>query len=163
LRELLTFLEDFVGLELAYSNLVYVVSLAAGRPSRWPISWVDIVEKHRNYFYPFGRPGWPPPPNYLGFRYRGQLQSIHHIESFQVVPDVRKHFAGASGGPNWGPNYLFKLGPGIRPQTVVRAGPRIFRSARAWCMLDTLLTCSTISEALTLTEQRKRLAENAAS
>jgi hypothetical protein len=86
LSELLTFLEGFMGIERAYSNLVYVVVLGGGYPVRWKTSWIDIVEKHHRYFYPVVGGGWPPPPNYMGFRYGGRLQSIRHVEKFEVVP-----------------------------------------------------------------------------
>jgi hypothetical protein len=88
LSELLTFLEGFMGIERAYSNLVYVVVLGGGYPVGWKTSWIDIVEKHHRYFYPVVGGGWPPPPNYMGFRYGGRLQSIRHVEKFEVVPDV---------------------------------------------------------------------------
>jgi len=156
LEELARFLEGFVGLERAFSNMVYVLSLAAGTPPNWAVTWVDVVEKHGLYFYPFGKKSWPPPPNYIAFRYRGKLQSIHHVESFEVEADVRKRFPGSEKGPDWGPVYLLTLGPPIRPPSDVTTGPRIFRSARVWCMLDALLTARTISEALDITERRKK-------
>lgn len=159
LGELNRFLEGFVGLERAYSNMVYVVSLGSGTPKNWPITWIEIVEKFEQYFYQFGSKNWPPPPNYLAFRYQGLLQSIHHVDAFEVVADLRQHFRGAERGPDWGPHYLFKLGPAIRPSRQVRLGPRIHRSARVWCMLDALLTSGTVSEALTLTKDRLKQAE----
>jgi hypothetical protein len=156
LNQLAIFLEDFVGAERAYSNLVYVVSLGSGHPKRWELSWIDIVKKYRRYFYPFGTKNWPTPPNYIGFRYGGRLQSIHHIEKFEVIADLRKVFPGSRRGENWGPMYLFHLGPAIYPAHVVKAGPRILRSARVWCMLDTLLTSKTVSKALEITKKRRR-------
>ena len=53
LGELSRFLEGFVGLERAYSNMVYVVSLGGGTPENWSIGWIEIVEKFGRYFYPF--------------------------------------------------------------------------------------------------------------
>lgn len=159
LGQLIRFLEGFVGLERAYSNMVYVVSLGNGTPENWPIGWIEIVERFSRYFYPFGSKVWPPPPNYLAFRYKGLLQSIHHVEAFDVVPDLRRHFPGTDRGPDWGQNYLFTLGPAIRPSRQIRLGPRIHRSARVWCMLDALLTSDTITDALRVTEDRRRQAE----
>jgi hypothetical protein len=52
LRELTGLLEDFVGLERVYSNLVYVVSLGSGHLKRWGLSWIDIVEKASALFLP---------------------------------------------------------------------------------------------------------------
>ncbi len=148
-----------MGFERAYSNMVYVVSLGAGRPQQWQLSWIDIVEQYSRYFYPFGSKAWPAPPNYLGFRYGGRLQSIHHVEQINVVDDVREHFPGATRGPHWGRHYLLTLGSAIRPTREVRLGPSVHRNARVWCMLDTLLTADTITNALNSTRLRIRRAE----
>lgn len=155
LREYERFLEDFLGLDRIYSNLVYVVALASGSPKGWEVSWIDIVDKHRRYFYPPASRSWPPPPNYMGFRYWGRLQGIHRVESYEIVDDLRAHFPTTDDAEDWGPEYLLRLGPRIRPPHEVRTGPRVHRSARVWCMLDTLLTESTISDALSATERRK--------
>jgi hypothetical protein len=137
-----------------------VVSLASGTPDGWTVSWIDIVEKHNRYFYSAVGKNWPPPPNYLGFRYSGQLQSIRHVEGFEIVSDLREHFPGCKGAADWGSHYLFHLGPAIKPAHKVATGPRIVRSARVWCMLDTLLTCSTITDALGATKAREQAAKS---
>lgn len=141
-------------MDVKYSNKVYVVSLAKGNPDGWKLSWIDIVEKRNRYFYPVGIGGWPDPPNYLGFRYNGKLQSIRRVVSFEINDNPRKVFPEA---PNerWIPNYFLKLGPPIIPQHEVRNGPNIFRANRCWCMIDALLTASTISEALAETKRRE--------
>ncbi len=102
LNQFSTYLEGLLGLENKYSNLVYVVSLAHGNPTGWTLSWIDIVEKRRRYFFPVGA-AWPDPPNYLGFRYGGKLQSIHRVESFSVfenpahgIPRGRRRRMGAT-------------------------------------------------------------------
>jgi hypothetical protein len=163
LSELLTFLEEFMGLERTYSNRVYLVVLAGGSPNAWKTSWIDIVEKHHRYFYPVNHGGWPPPPNYMGFRYGGQLQSIRHVESYEVVPDVRPHFPGADRGETWeGPYYLLHLGPEIKPPRSVPNGPNVRRNMRLWCMLDLLLTAPTITDAFAETKKRIKAAEEGA-
>jgi len=163
LSELLTFLEEFMGLERTYSNLVYVVVLGGGNPRGWKTSWIDIVEKHHRYFYPVNGGGWPPPPNYMGFRYGGQLQSIRHVESYEVVPDVRRCLPGAKNGDSWaGPYYLLGLGPEMKPPKPVSNGPNVQRNMRLWCMLDLLLTSPTISDAFLETKKRKAAAEKGA-
>ena len=159
LHQLQAFLEGFMGLERAYRNEVYVLSLARGAAPNWSTTWIDIVDKHSRYFYPADGKTWPSPPNYLGFRYGGRLQSIHHVDSYEIVDDVRKSFPGSERGPKWGMTYLFHLGPAFRPNHVVPNGPRIRRAMRVWCMLDTLLTSATISDALALTERRRKEAE----
>lgn len=49
--------------------------------------------------------------------------------------------------------YIYKLGPAIVPGKVIKTG-KIFRNGRVWAMLDTLLTCDTISDARDLTQER---------
>lgn len=152
LRDLQDFLGALIGMESLYSNRVYVVSLANGTPDGWATSWIDVVAKHRRYFYPVSN-RWPPPPNYIGFRYRGQLQTIHHVESYEIFTDPATIFPDVPS-KDWGSHYLLTLGPEIRPPRKVKTGPRIHMSNRCWCMLDTLLTKATISDALTATEER---------
>lgn len=155
LAQYLLFLEDFMGQERIYSNMVYVVSLGLGNPDGWNTSWIDIVEKKRRYFYSANK-NWPAPPNYLGFRYHGCLQSVHHVQDSEVVQDIRKRkeFSITEQAEDWGPHYLLTLGPAIIPPRKIRTGSRIHRSNRVWCMLDSLLTSETISDALSETQRR---------
>jgi hypothetical protein len=72
LKELLVYFEGLMTLQNYDSNWVYVVSLGAGAPEGWQISWIDIVKKRSSYFHPVGD-GWPKaPPNYIAFRYAEQ-------------------------------------------------------------------------------------------
>lgn len=74
------------------SNLVYVVALSNDTFGCGATTFIDVVEKHGRYFHPIGGVGggWPfDPPNYLGFRYGGELKSIHHIESYEVIGDYK--------------------------------------------------------------------------
>ncbi len=88
LHELRSYLGGIVKMQNQESNLVYVVALATGTPEWSKISWKDIVNKKNRYFHPFGVKGWPKePPNYLGFRHDGKLQSIRHVEAWRVVDD----------------------------------------------------------------------------
>jgi hypothetical protein len=48
---------------------------------------------------------------------------------------------------------IYRLGPAITPGKTVKTG-KIFRNGRVWAMLDTLLTCDTISDARDLTQAR---------
>ena len=103
-------------------NRVYVVAL-----SQDPIkgdrdyTWIDVVEKDKHYFHPIKK-GWPDePPNYIAFRYDGQLQSVHYIESYKVVTNP------SSVNMNWlesdREQFLYKLGPAMKPLDTVRSGP----------------------------------------
>jgi len=153
LRDYSHYLGGILGMDNIYSNMVYVVSLAQGLPGEgWSIAWIDIIEKKNIYFYPLGK-GWPDPPNYLGFRYGGRLQSIRRIESYSQFTNPRSLFPEAAEA-EWPLHYCFRLGTPIVPAKVVKNGPTILRANRCWCMLDTLLTSDTISDAKVETRRR---------
>lgn len=157
LDELLTYLGGIMTMQQIDSNWVYVVALAQGMPRGWGISWIDIVKRKHRYFHPVGggRGGWPKePPNYIAFRYDGKLQSIHHIEEYEVftnphekVPEIPEE--------KWEPHFLYRLGPAFAPSREVKTG-HIYRNGRVRCMLDTLFTCDTISEARDLSQKREK-------
>lgn len=155
LDEFCTYLSEILGMETRNSNMVYVVSLSRG--SEWGIGYREVVEKRRQYFYPVGGPGgWPsPPPNYVAFRYDGRLQSIHHVKSYRVFKNPADELRGAENC-TIAPCYLLDLGTPIKPDHEVKNGPSIQRSNRVWCMIDTLLTCTTITDALKETKRRQR-------
>lgn len=152
----IAYLDAILGMDTRYSNMVYVVSLGASAPEGWQLAWRDIVRKRRRYFYPAsgGKGGWPEPPNYIAFRYDGRLQHIHHVEAATMFTNPRHVFPEAPD-QDWGPHHLLTLGPPIVPPKPVLNGPRVQQSARVWCMLDTLLTAETVSDALTETEHRR--------
>ena len=146
LMELRSYLRRIVHMQNQESNWVYVVALSR---DEWApgLSFIDTVEKRGRYFHPFGEgKGWPTePPNYLGFRYGGRLQSIHHVKKAEVTRSFRPFFPESTRSES--KNFLhYKLGPAIRPMHEVRTG-RLFRNGRVWAMLDLLLTCRTISQA----------------
>lgn len=154
LRELVQHLENFVGMDRLNSNLVYVVSLKDGPVAvDGGYTSIDVVANDRRYFHPI-KPGWPSePPNYLGFRYKGRLQSVHHVECFEIVPDLSKY------NKNWPvctePHFVYHLGPPMVPPSRVNTG-NLFRNGRVHCAIDTLLSgiCATISEARDETQRR---------
>lgn len=152
LEQFVGYLGAILGMETHLSNMVYVVSLGSGFGEGWGISWQDVVRKAQRYFYPVGK-GWPEPPNYIAFRYDGRLQSIHHVESHSVYTNHRSVFPEAPD-VEVPPHYCLVLGPAMTPPHELRNGPRIVRAARVWCMLDTLLTSATMSEALEETQRR---------
>ena len=155
--ELLTYLGGIMTMQQISSNKVYVVALAQGVPEGWGISWIDIVKRKHRYFHPVGcgRGGWPgEPPNYIAFRYDGRLQSIHHIEGYEVFTDPHEKLPGIPE-EKWPPHFLYRLGSAFAPSKEVRTG-NIYRNGRVWCMLDTLFTCDTISAARDLSQKRER-------
>ena len=87
LKELCGYLEDIMDLQDQKSNLVYVVSISA-QPWKWSrLMPIEYITKKKQYFHPYGYAGWPKTPlNYMGFRQKGKLLSIHHVEDCQLVP-----------------------------------------------------------------------------
>ena len=153
LDELLLYLKEVIDMKRVDSNWVYVVSLGRHMPRKWRISYFDIVNKKRLYFHPVGGEGWPKePPNYLALRYHGKLQSIHHIESAEVVTNMHSRIREIPK-QEWSPHFLYKLGRPFVPDKEVRVG-NIFRNGRVWCMLDTLFTSKTISRARDISKKR---------
>lgn len=154
LRHLSRHLEDYVSMQNPRDNLVYVVSLSAEPIKEGDAyTWIDVVEKDRRYFHPVGN-RWPVlPPNYIGFRYYGQLQTVHHIDDYEVVPDLSER------NPRWPKtdfdHFVYTLGPAMKPAKPVRTG-NIFRNHRVRCAIDTLLSGAykTISDARDETSRR---------
>ena len=158
LKELIKYLDKISTMQKIDSNWVYVVSLGWKKPIKWQINWQDIVNKKSKYFHPVGggRGGWPAePPNYIAFRYGGKLQSIHHVDNYEVFTDPSIYFSEIPKG-NWDPHYLYHLGPKISSTNIVKSGKKIIRSMRVWAMLDLLLTCNTIQEARDKSKEREK-------
>ena len=153
MRQLQVYLRRNVRMQNQESNMVYVVSLGSGTPEWSRISWQDIVNIKRKYFHP-AEGKWPnEPPNYIAFRYDSKLQSIHHVDSYEIVKDMHAAFPEINVS-DWPPHYLYSLGEPIIPSKEVKTG-KIYPSGRVWVMLDLLLTCDTIWEARNLTQKRQ--------
>jgi hypothetical protein len=144
-------------------NRVYVLSLGiqpmiAGKSH----TWIDVAEKDHCYFHPVGN-RWPvQPPNYVGFRYHGLLQSIHHVDRSSVARNL------ASVNKLWpkteSNHFVYKLGPALRPPTEMRSG-KVFRNRRVWAAIDTLLSgeFKTLDQAEAETKRRLAVAEQSKS
>lgn len=161
LDEFLSYLKGFISMQNKTSNMVYVVSLGSDQPEGWDISWIDIVQKKSLYFHPVGVNGWPAePPNYIGMRYWGKLQSIRHVRETEIVTSLHEHISEIPerGGIYEHPHFLYHLGPEIKPAGLEVPTGASWRSNRVWCMLDTLLTCPTIKAAQIETERREEKA-----
>ncbi|RUS44570.1 hypothetical protein [Cohnella sp. AR92] len=153
LQELNVYLGSLMTMQKQDSNMVYVVSVGGGSPEGWTISWRDIINERKRYFHPVGGNGWvKEPPNYIAFRYDGKLQSIHHIEGYEIVTNMSKVFSEAKD-EEWEPSFVYHLGAPFAPSKDVKTG-NIYPNGRVWCMLDTLFTCSTIFEARDQTKLR---------
>ena len=154
LRDLDKYLDKISTMQKIDSNWVYVVSLGWGTPNKWKINWQDIVNKKRKYFHFVGKGCPTEPPNYIAFRYAGKLQSIHHIDKYEVFTDphtILKEIPSV----NWSYHYLYHLGEPIIPSKEIKTG-KIYPSGKKWAMLDLLLTCDTIAEASTKSYEREK-------
>jgi hypothetical protein len=159
LRELATYFASVAEMRDIDSNQAFVVVLSRRTLEGWPMSFIEVVEDHRRYFFPVGTGGWPKiPPNYMGFRYDGRLQAIHHVDDYVISGDMSEIFPGVPS-VEWPPHYVLILGPPIRPHHEVRNGPSIKRNARRWIDIDLLLTSPTITDALKATRARRSDAE----
>lgn len=152
--ELSRYLRGVADMRDTNSNSVFVVSLGSGAWGEHTL--ISLVEKLGRYFFPANGKNWPKmPPNYIAFRYWGELQSIHHVDSYVIGDRPLDHIPG-SPDASWDvPHYFLTLGPAMRPDHPVRTGPRIHRSARVWADIDLLLTSETISEAWEKTRTRR--------
>ena len=154
LKELMTYMGGIMTMQAKDSNWVYVVSLGASKPEDCDLTWIEIVQKHLKYFHPVGGNGWPKePPNYIAYRYGGQLQSIHHIEDYVVTKNLHTEIPEMPDIVEDRDLFVYKLGPAIVPSKVVKTG-NLYASGRVWAMLDTLLTADSIAEARDISKAR---------
>ena len=154
LRELMKYLGGLMTMQTQESNWVFVVSLGTSKPEDCDLTWIEIVQKYMKYFHPLGGNGWPKePPNYISFRYYGQLQSIHHIEDYVVTKNLHDEIPEMPDYVEDCDFFVYKLGPAIVPPKIVKTG-NIYASGRKWAMLDTLLTADTIAEACNISKAR---------
>ena len=155
LRHLSRHLEDYVSMQNPRDNQVYVVSLATApiKDGDDDYTWIDVVEKDKRYFHPVGN-RWPKvPPNYIGFRYYGELQSVHHIDAYKIVGDLSD--VNTRWPETCDDHFVYILGPAMKPARQIKTG-NIYRNHRVRCSIDTLLSgmCETISDARDETSRR---------
>ena len=166
LDEICDYLGGLMTMKNVDSNLVYVVSLGSGRPSWCSLSWRDIVTTKNRYFCLFGERGWPKePPNYIGFRYKGILQRIHHVEGYEItrngkeiaalIHEIDTRLWDKSNKSASIPHFVFTLGPAIVPYKRIPTG-KIWGSGRVWAAIDLLMTSPTISGAREATSLRRK-------
>jgi hypothetical protein len=135
------------------SNRVFCVALNSRTPSWSKLSYIDIVEKERKYLYTLGEKRWPPdPPNYIAFRYDGKLQSIHHVEKYEVTTKLSEYLP-TNKEVEINPHYLLFLGRSFKPSHEVKNG-KIYPRQHLWFHLDTVFICDTIEQARNLTQER---------
>jgi len=154
--ELATYLRGVADMRDTNTNEVHVVALRRKVWDGWPadLSPVQGVEKYRLYHYPTVSNYRRIVPNYMGFRYDGRLQSIHHVDSHEIIDTPHGHIPGAPDLLWDAPVNLLHLGPPIRPDHKVPTGKGIWPSAPMVVDIDLLLTSTTIVEARNATKER---------
>lgn len=166
LNELKGYIRRIMTTQNKDTNWVYVVSLGLstaevttedGQVLAGNITYVDIVRKHNVYSCPIGggKGGWPKEPlTYIAFRYEGKLQSIHHIESYEVTDNLHPYIPEIPDVTLSQTHFVYTLGPAIIPSKEVKTGKKIVMSNRVWAHIDALLTADTISDAMDISRAR---------
>ena len=157
LYELEIHLKGYVSMRNPKDNEAFVVVLSH-KPTRQDgdYTFIDVVEKDGRYFHPIGHPFPAIPPNYMAFRYDGELRSVHHVDSYEVVTNL------SSYNKNWmetdNDHFVYKLGPAMKPPITIKNGG-IYNTGRLWCAIDTLLSgaYATIKDARDETKSRKEV------
>jgi hypothetical protein len=155
--ELATYLRGVADMRETDSNVVHVVALTRKVWAGWPtdLSPVDEVVKHLTYHYPTVGNYPRIVPNYMGFRYDGKLQSIHHVDDYTISDTPVGHVPGAPDLSWDSPAYVLKLGPPIRPDHPVPTGKGYWPSAPLDIDIDLLFTAASVADARTLTVARR--------
>jgi len=141
----------------AFDSRAYVVVLNQEpiKPGN-PLTWIDVVTQQHRYFHPVGGGGvrWPKlPPAYLGFRYKSEFRSVHHVESVITTDHLQEI------DPQWPdtntPHFVYTLGPAMRPTSPMPLG-KIHPSMHARVALDLLLSgvASDFKHAMDLMKKR---------
>jgi hypothetical protein len=155
LHQLTAHLKEFASMGRQNDNKVFVVALSSvplveGKK----YTSIDAVEKHQCYFHPVGD-GYPKEPlNYIGFRYRGRLQSVHHVDAFEIAKDVSK--CNRAWCKTTKDHFVYRLGPPMLPKQEIRTG-NLFRAQRVECAIDTLLSGAFDTVRAAYDETKRRL------
>ncbi len=154
LIDLRTYLKTLITMQDKTSNMVWVVSLSdTVDPVMTSLSYKEVVAQKKIYFHPINGNSRKEPPNYIAFRFDNQLQAIHHVERYQVFKNPRQLGLDFADNELNTPYFAYHLGSVI-PCRQIPNGPQIVMANRVECMLDTLLTSRTISDALNVTRAR---------
>ena len=153
LKQFKDYLETHVTTKNINSNEVWITSLSTNEFGNHGLTFIDYVEKERTYFHPI-RKGYPStPPNYIAFRYYGQLQSIHHVSSYITVSHLNDAYPKLLDQTGDDPHFIYSLGAPITPSREIKTGG-LFGSGRHWAAIDLLLTSDTVRDAVEATKIR---------
>jgi hypothetical protein len=157
LHELVSYLGGVMTVQDVSSNMVRVVAVNDSPPEWMSVTFAEFSLGTGRLFHPVVGRGFPrEPPNYFGFRYRGKLDQIRHVDSYEVVIPLDHHVPEIREHRDWmdEPYYLYQLGTPIRPEREVRSTRQLFRGQHVEAALDLLLTRDTIPEAVEATRAR---------
>lgn len=116
----------------------------------------DYVLDEGVYFHPFGwGHGWPKePPNFLAFRWSNTVQRVHRVMSHEIVESLRARWPDIPPEQGDDPHVIYTLGPPLRFDPIPTG--RSYRASRMWLLLDQLMSCATLEEALQGTEALRK-------
>lgn len=151
LRELGEYLRRAVRVTDPASGWTYCVALNNERPGNGgPYTFREFVVEEDTYFHPFGwGKGWPTDaPNFLAFRWNGHVQQVRRVLTHTIEKNLQARWPDIPKTPNTTrPCVIYDLGPPIPMPRPLPSGTN-YRAARVWVLLDQLLTCTTLKEAL---------------
>lgn len=128
----------------------YSVVISNNRPGNGgQRTFRDFVTSEGCYFHPYGvGRGWPrTPPNFLAFRWNGQVQRIHRVIQAEVITGLQTRWPDIPEDDDTiRPHAIYSLGPQLPGAPIPNGAP--YRAQRRWVLLDQLLTSPTLKEAL---------------
>jgi hypothetical protein len=154
LGELDEYLRKAVRVRDPASCWAYCVVLSTGRPGGGgERTFRDFVRNEDTYFHPFGwGSGWPNnPPNFLAFRWGNKVHQVRRVVASEVVHRLQERWPDVpETADTTQPHAVYTLGPPLPMHAPVPAGDKgtNYRAARVWVLVDQLLTCSNLKEAI---------------
>ena len=117
------------------------------------ITFRDYVRTERVYFHPFGGNNtWPKvAPNFLCFRWEGQVRQVNRVASFEVLPKLSTRWPALTVDKAPEPHIVYELGPDIPVPTISTKGT--YATGRVWCLLDQLLVQPTLADAVRFSKE----------
>ncbi len=134
-----------------WTYCVAVSNALVDEASTW--RWRDFVTAESAYFHPHGLGGgWPKtPPNFLAFRWGGQVQQVRRVMDAVVVPNLQSRWAELPTTKDTSkPHVVYSLGPEL-PGLPIPNGKQ-YQASRLWVLLDQLLVSHSLAEAYERTQ-----------
>ena len=154
LNELTDYLRRAVRVTDPASSWAYCVSASRDKPGDGgPHTFIGYVVDEGVYFHPFGwRKGDPvDPPNFIAFRWDGKVHRIHRVVAHEVVPNLQVRWPTIPVDQDTSrPHVIYTLGPPLPMNGPLPSGTN-YRASRLWVLVDQLLTCATLKEAIAST------------